>query len=593
MLTHAIRTSLRYLRSRVFFTGVNLLGLTVGLSVCFLTGLYVQFELGYDAYHERADRIYRLVTDVETSVGTRYESTSAPMAPALQSAFAEVENATRILLDYLIVQPEDRSSFGEETVAYADPFVFSIFTLPLISGDATTALVAPFSVILSATAAQRFFGTTDCLGQTLLLDNSPATVTGVMQDMPANSHVRTDILVSMATLLKAWNPSMSQQWSRFGFYTYLLLPANANAAELSRKFTQYVRKRVPSEQSYSLAIEPLTQVYLSGKARGSRTGRSVHGSIRNVYLASTVALLVLFVACFNFINLTAALSLQRTKEVNVRRVLGASRQQLVGYFLLDAALISLVASLLALLLSALLLSWFNQLVGSEILSHVLSHWPNVGWLILMALLVGGISGSYPAWLLLGSPVADGFEGRRAPKLSGDFLPRVLIIAQFATCVVLMVATAVVYRQLDYLQSADPGFDKERQVVVDFHFNDELVSQRSRIKQQLTDVPGVLKVSLSSSVPGRANRTLLTRIEDSHHKFQELMIDAYFVDYGFLDQYDISVVAGRKFSEERASDTTEAMLVMKLRFGSWATLLRRKPLGNASNRRASGERSSGW
>ena len=234
MLPSHLRTTLRYLWSRKFFSGINLLSLAIGLCVCFLAGLYVQFELSYDTYHEHADRIYRLVTDVETTTGVNHESTSAPMAPALQSAFAEVESATRVLLDYLIVQPEDRSFFGEETVAYADPSLFSVFTFPLISGNAATALEAPLTVVLTETAALRFFGTTDCLGETLLLDNSSATVTGVVRDMPQNAHFRVDILVSMATLLKAWNPGMNQQWSRFGFYTYFLLPEHTDAAQLSR-----------------------------------------------------------------------------------------------------------------------------------------------------------------------------------------------------------------------------------------------------------------------------------------------------------------------------------------------------------------------
>ena len=233
MLPNHLRTALRYLWSRKFFSGINLLSLAIGLCVCFLAGLYVQFELSYDTYHEHADRIYRLVTDVETATGTSYESTSAPMAPALQSAFAEVENATRVLLDYLMVQPEDRSFFGEETVAYADPSLFSVFTFPLLSGNAATALEAPLTLVLTETAAQRFFGTTDCLGETLLLADALATITGVMRDMPQNAHFRVDILVSMATLLKSWNPAMNEQWSRFGFYTYFLLPEHTDAAQLS------------------------------------------------------------------------------------------------------------------------------------------------------------------------------------------------------------------------------------------------------------------------------------------------------------------------------------------------------------------------
>ena len=545
----------------MLFSGINLFGLAIGLCICFLAGLYVQFELSYDTYHEKADRIYRLVTDVETSTGVSYESASAPMAPALQVAFPEVEAATRVLLDYLIVQPEDRRFFSEENIAYADPSLFSVFTFPLISGDATTALEAPFTVVLSETAARRFFGTVDCLGEALWLDeNSSATVTGVMQDMPHNSHFRVDMLVSMATLLKEWNPAISQQWSRFGFYTYLLLPPTADASRLSHQFTQYAREHTASDERYSLALEPLTQVYLTGKARGSRTGSSSHGDIRNVYIFSIVALFVLFIACFNFVNLVTALSLQRAKEVGVRKVLGATRRQLILQFLLDAVLLSLLAFVLALLLSALLLPWFNQLAGSIVRVNILSHLPDVGWLLLTALLAGGVSGMYPAWLLSRSRVADNFKGHASSRLTGYPLQRALIVVQFSVAIILMVATLVVYQQLHYMQATDPGFTKEHKLVVDFHFDKEITDRSQLIKQQLTDVQGVQAVSLASSVPGRANRKFATALEDRHHEFQEMMIDVYFIDYGFLKQYDIAMVAGRGFLANRASDSTEAMLV---------------------------------
>ena len=561
MLPNHLRTTLRYLWSHKFFTSINLLGLAVGLCVCFLAGLYVQFELSYDTYHENADRIYRLVTDVETATGTSHESTSAPMAPALRSAFAEVEDATRVLLDYLVVQPEDRSFFSEENVAYADPSVFSVFTFPLVSGNATTALEAPLTVVLSESAAQRFFGTTDCLGETLLLDeNHRATITGVMPDMPYNSHFRVDMLVSMATLLEVWNPGMRQQWSRFGFYTYLLLPANTDVAQLSAKFSRHIRPHLAPETQYALSLEPLTELYLTGQARGSRTGSSVHGNIRNVYVFSVVALLVLFIACFNFVNLTTARSLQRTREVSVRKVLGASRRQLLGQFLLDAVLLSLLALGLALLLSALLLPWFNQLAGSVVRTDLLSHWPDGGALLMVALFAGGVSGLYPAWSLSGLGVSGTLSGSSSAGFSGHQLQRVLIVAQFSVSVMLMVATAVVYQQLHYLQTTDPGFAKEHQLAVDFHFDREVWGRSPLIRQQLTDVPGVSAVSLSSSVPGRANRKYLTQLEDNHHEFQELMLDAYFVDYDFLKQYDLNVIAGRGFSADRASDSTEAMLL---------------------------------
>ena len=427
-------------------------------------------------------------------------------------------------------------------------------------GNAATALEAPLTVVLTETAAQRFFGTTDCLGETLLLDNSSATVTGVMRDMPQNAHFRVDILVSMATLLKSWNPAMNEQWSRFGFYTYFLLPEHTDAAQLSAKFSQHIRPHLAPETQYALSLEPLTELYLTGQARGSRTGSSKHGNIRNVYVFSVVALLVLFIACFNFVNLTTALSLRRTKEVGVRKVLGASRWQLLGQFLLDAVLLSLLASGLALLLSALLLPWFNQLAGSVVRTNLLSHLPDVGGLLAVALLAGGLSGLYPAWLLSGLGGSGNIGRLTGSKPNGHSLQRVLTVAQFSGSVMLMVVTAVAYRQLQYLQTSDPGFAKEHQLVVDFHFDQEVWNRSSLIKQQLTDVPGVSAVSLSSSVPGRANRKYVTQLEDNNHEFQELMLDAYFVDYDFLEQYDLNVIAGRGFSVDRASDSTEAMLL---------------------------------
>jgi len=224
MSMRILKTTFKYLYHNKVFSVINLVGLTTGMGVCFFALLYVNFELNYDTYHEKADRIFRLVTDVKTSNGVSYESTSGPMAPAIQEDFPEVEIASRVLLDYMTVQNE-QSNFNEENLAFADPSLFSVFTLPLISGNPISALNAPFSLVLSETAANKYFGTTYCLGKTLLLDgNYPVTVTGVMKDMPYNSHFRVDILVSMSTLLKEWNPSLDLNWTRFMFYTYLLLP---------------------------------------------------------------------------------------------------------------------------------------------------------------------------------------------------------------------------------------------------------------------------------------------------------------------------------------------------------------------------------
>ena len=498
MLPNYFRTTFRHLRAHPFFTVINLLGLAAGLCVCFLAGLYVQFELSYDSYHEKANRIYRLVTDVETSTGVSYESTSAPMAPAFQSAFPDVAATTRIFLDYLLIQSEDRRFFGEENVAYADPSIFSVFTFPLLSGDPATALAAPLTVVLSETAAYRFFGTTDCQGETLLLsDDSSATVTGVMRDMPYNSHFRVDLLVSMTTLLETWNPSLGQQWARFGFYTYLLVSDHANPTRLSEQFSEYARAHLPANNRYDLALEPLTDVYLSGKSRGSRTGSSVHGDIRNVYIFSMAAAFVLFIACFNFVNLSTALSLQRAKEVRVRKVLGATRRQLVFQFLSDAVLLSWLAFVIALLLSILLLPLFNQTAGKVIAAGGWHYLPEIAGLEMVAVVVGAISGTYPALLLAGFGFLDNPKSRSTRPTSRRLVQKGLVVAQFAVAILLMVATAVVFRQLHYLRQADLGFSRAHKLVVDFHFDNQVAGRSETIRQRLADVPGVRSVSLSS------------------------------------------------------------------------------------------------
>jgi len=237
----------------------------------------------------------------------------------LQAAFPEIEKSTRVFLDYLIFQ-KDQNDAQEEKIAYADSSLFSVFTLPLISGNPNVALDAPNSLVLSESAAHKYFGTADPLGKTLKINgNTTATVTGVMQDMPQNAHFRVDILVSIATLGSGWEGN----WKRFFFHSYLLLPEDCNTTALSQKMAAFVGKHLDQSQGkYALSLEPLRDVYLYGKARGSRSGSSANGSISNVYIFSLIAAFVLFIASFNFINLTTAFATQRQKEVGVRKVLG-------------------------------------------------------------------------------------------------------------------------------------------------------------------------------------------------------------------------------------------------------------------------------
>jgi len=561
MLNNYLKTAVTYLWGHKTFTGINLIGLSIGISTCFFALLFVNFELSYDTHNEKVDQIYRLVTDVKTSTGVSYESTSAPMAPAIQEAFPDVQIATRVFLDYMVIR-KDNNNFGDENIAYADPSLFSVFSLPLISGNAPTAFDAPFSLILSETAAMKYFNTIDCLGKALQIDsNYPATVTGVMKDMPDNSHFKVEIFLSMSTLLEEWNPSLEHNWNRFGFYTYLLLQENIESDQLSIQLSNFINKHIDrSNMKYTLLLEPLKSVYLQSKPRGSRYGSSVSGDINNVYIFSIIAVFVLFIACFNFINLTTAFSMQRAKEIGVRKVLGASKSQLINQFLLESVMVSVFAFIIALMMCILLLPFFNQVSGKILSTTIFEHSNYVGWLLLITIAIGFLSGIYPAFFLSRFKTLSSLKGSFITGSSGAILRKGLVITQFSISILLIIATLVVYTQLNYMQNKQLGFKKDHMLVVDFYFDGRIYDHEEAIKQQLASIPGIDLISLSSSIPGRANRTFLTEIENVDNKMQDFISDVYFVDYDFIDLYQIEVIAGRGFSKNFESDLGRAMVI---------------------------------
>lgn len=557
MIRNYFVTAFRYLWKQKGFSIINLIGLSIGLCVCYFALSFVAFELSYDSYHEKSDRIYRLVTDVETPNGKDYLSTTATMAPAIQETFPEVQSAARIFLDYLIVQ-KDQEQYGEEKIAYADSSIFSVFTFPLLSGNPRTVLKSPYSIVLSETAAQRYFGNKNPLGNTLLINGKERTqVTGVMKDMPQNSHFRVDMLVSMSTLGEGWMHNSK----RFFFYTYLLLPEGYNPAKLTAKLPDFVKTHMDQKAGkYSLALEPLKSVYLDGKPRGSKSGSSVSGNRSHVYIFSFVAAFVLFIACFNFVNLTTALSIQRAKEIGVRKVLGTTRKLLIFQFLIEAILITLASFVVAVLLCSILVPFFNDLTGKMISSGILENVNYLFILLAAAVLIGVFSGIYPAFFLSRFQPVSTLKGGFVSATQGIAFRKVLVVAQFSISIILIVATIVVYQQLHFMQNQELGFKKEHNLVIDFQYDEQVVSHYESLKDKLAGIPGVTAASISSSIPGRSNHLFPTKIENTGNEMQEFQSDTYFVDYDFLKQFQISVIAGRAFSKEFATDLKEAILI---------------------------------
>ncbi len=357
MFKNYLKTAWRNLWKHKAFTLINILGLSVGMTAFFLIFLYVNFETSYDAFNTRADRIYRLVTDIKTpSDMLHWNSTSPPMAINIRKDFPEVESAVRISQQSFLVR-KGNMKFQEKNTIMADSTLFRIFDFPLIYGDKNTALKEPMSVVLSQTAAKKYFGNSDPVGQTLLLTGGliNAKITGVIKDIPENSQIKADMIVSMSSQKQLNGNSLDSQWANFGLTSYLLLRPGANPKNLESKLPAFLDKYTgeklkEAQMSFKLFLEPLRDVYL----RSTRDGRKT-GNINNVYIFSIIAVFILLIACINFVNLTTAKSAERAKEVGIRKVAGAEKFQLMRQFMGESVLLSLIAFVITVILSILLI----------------------------------------------------------------------------------------------------------------------------------------------------------------------------------------------------------------------------------------------
>lgn len=560
MILHYLTTTFRYLRRHPMFSLINIGGLAVALCAVYFAFLYVQFERSYDSFNTNRSRIYRLSADVHTPNGINYETSPAALASAAASSVPGIKTAARIFLDYYIVQ-KDHENYGEETIAYADPSVFEIFSFPLLKGNPQTVFNAPYAMVLSETAAKKYFGTIDCLDSTLILDKDiTATVTGIMKDIPVGSHFRTDIFLSMSSLIRPGTNWM-EDWSRFGFSTYLLLDEHTDIRQLERPLQQLAKDHpLKNNLRYSLVAEPLTTLYLQGTARSNKAGATATGSYRDIYIFSIAALFVLGIACFNFINLTTALSLKRAKEIGVRKVMGASGNQLIFQFLSDALIVSLLAFLISLLLGTALLPWFNALAGKTIATSMFGTSGSLVLLPAIAVATGLLAGIYPAFFLSGFRPSASLKGKFTGSAKGLFLRKSLVVTQFTISIILIASTLVVYRQLRFMKNENLGFKKEHNLVIDFHYDPQVIAHADAVEEELAKIPGITCAGMSSAIPGRPNKKFPTLIEDAGHQKISLQNDAYFIDYRFIRQYGIEVIAGRAFSKDFPSDAEEGLIV---------------------------------
>lgn len=566
MLKNYFTIAFRNLLSKKFYAAINILGLSIGLTCCMLIYLYVQHELSYDTFHTKKDRIYRVVsTFTEGENENNYPTTQIPLAPELEEKYTEVEHAVRFIKSdrQLFENPEQGIRFYEEDFYYADSSVFDVFSFSLIKGNPNAALTQPNTVVLTQSAARRYFGGEDPIGNSIQKSSDGETyqITGLMEDIPANSHLKFDALLSFATFPE----EEFSGWDGWYPATYLLLRENATSQDaeqiLARVNKEYV---VPVFENFGITIDywlqPLTEIHLRSNF-GDNAGES--SDISYIYIFGAIAFFILIIASINYMNLTTARATRRAKEVGIRKTMGSLKSQLIGQFLTESTLLTFIALLVSLILIILLLPFFNQLAGKEINIGYLLQPQVVAVFIGIAVFVGFAGGSYPAFYLSHFNPALVLKGNIKRGTGNALLRKGLVVVQFTVSIAMLICTWVVYDQLQYLRNKDLGFNKDQVLSVTMP-DSAIRAHYGVLYNRLKDNPNVLEVSTSTAKPGNDTFYRIFNV-DSPEGRVDRGIDYYSADYDFVETMGMNIVAGRNFSRDYSTDSAailvnEAMVV---------------------------------
>ena len=581
LIPNYFKTAFRKMKRQKIFSFINIAGLAVGLACCAVIILYVVNELTYDTFHRDRDRIFRVNAYQVNEVGEFYMATTpGPLGPMLKDTFPQVEEATRVVPPYenpdsVLVVRKDRRFF-ETRVFFVDNAAFRIFHMPFLKGNPEHALTRPHTVVLTESASKKYFDEESPIGEILQIEVDydigiervelqDYEVTGVINDAPMNTHFKYDMLLSMPTFL-ANRQDFDTEWvNPHTKYTYIKLQPDTDPSSFKEKMvlaSQEVTRQFEERYGRSLKVnfdlQPINRIHMSSYVRREM---EAPGNWYYVTIYSMVAFLILLIGCMNFVNLSAALSATRTREVGLRKVIGAQRKQLIGQFLGESSLITFVAFILSLVLMNVLLGPFNRMAGTELSITGLTRPLVFGPLITLLVLVALGSGAYPAFILTAFRASDVLQGRLAQKLRGTGVQKVLVVGQFAISVFLVICTMTVFKQLNFMRGQAMGFDMDQKLVLRVKSNlDHLRRDYEAIKRDFISNPYVTGATVSSSVPGDhddGGYYMTTREED----FSDIMrLKVNTVDYDFIPEYGIKMIAGRPFEKENRSDINEAFVI---------------------------------
>lgn len=550
MFKNYIKITLRSLRKHKGYAVINISGLAVGMACCLLIVLFVRDELNMDRFHTEADRIYRLVMRIEMGNSDITTGTPLALAETLVEEKTTVSQAARLTYAKRIVVEQDDALFFEPRFYFADPAFFDVFAFALAQGNPETALVDPFTVVLDPAMAEKYFPNQNAVGESLIIDQETYTVTGILAPVPSTSHLQFNFIASLATELEL-NPE-GDLWSPSGTNTYARLAQAATPEAFQKDLDDIAEVHLAKFDRRTLQKMRFTDIYFG--ANFTR-GDGLHGSLEYIYIFSAIALLILLIACINYMNLATARASRYAKEVGVRKVVGAHRQQLIGRFLSESLFFSTVALFLAIGLVELVLPTFNQITGKALAVPYFDDRLLMSVWLIVGLSTGFFAGSYPAFFLSKFKPAVVLKGSIRAGASRAWLRKSLVVFQFAVTVIFFVGTLVVQAQLDFVQTERLGFNKEQIVVLPAHPN--IRSQYATFKAETQQVAGVMGVT-SAPMPsqGSLSPILLEGESEDAYRFQ----NTFLIDDDFLSIMDIELVHGRNVDADLATDLEGSVLL---------------------------------
>ena len=536
----------------------------VGLTGCLLIALYITDELSFDRYHTNLDKMYRVLHNyrhdetIAAPEANQYQVWgNARIGQELSENFSEVDKVAQFSGQSSFLFEYGDLQFQENNVFFADSTVFDVFSWNLIEGSPSMALAGPNHVVLTKSLARKYFGEESALGKTFVFDHTGTVmVTGVMEDVPLNSHFRFDALVSMATFRQS-RPEIFNQWNYVDFYTYFTVSENFDRDAFISKIPAFLKKNVSEQEGYTWTIEGVKDAYLRSVAQRQP---GVIGSLSNLYVFATVAIFLLTIACINFTNLSTARSMDRAREVGVRKALGAKQSGLIRQFLGESVLLSCFATFLSLCLAGVVLPYFHQLSGKEITFQSLLTVKNMSLLVVASVIVGLIAGFYPAVVLTRFKPALVLKGLFRNSAHGSGVRKTLVVFQFSLSVALIAGSILVFSQLEYLQKHGLGFTQKEMLIIEFNWDAKVQEEINTVKTHLAKVPGVVSLSAQRTVPGGFFPKAYTEIETPDGRMKSHDLNLYEVDYDFISNFELEVIAGRPYTLDFPSDSLKAMVI---------------------------------